>query len=176
MGTLAYQIVVRGSVDMVLYQGTFRVRVVREDPSVWSGDDYKANTSTTGLLSLTGTKAMAEGTIEQTSDADWFRVVLAGGKSYSIEARAKSNGSIDGLDNPALVLYDTSGNELARALNGGANQLDASLFYAVPGSAPTTFYIGVYSERGRGAYEVVVTDLKNDVGNTACYSGRKNAC
>ena len=89
------------------------------------------------------------------------------GKVTAFEARAKNNGSIDSLDNPALVLYDTSGNELARALNGGANQLDASLFYAVPGSAPTTFYIGVYSERGRGAYEVVVTDLKNDVGHTA---------
>ena len=173
-GTVPYQIGVTGHYSPALYSGTgdgtgtFRIRVVLQDPSVWLGDDYAASTSTSGLLSFTDDTAAAEGTIERSGDADWFKVILTGGQNYSIDVKSKGDGNIDGLPDPAVQLRNASGGYLTGDRNSGANGRDASFAYNVPGSGQIKFYVHVYGEYGnRGAYEVIVANIEADVGHTA---------
>lgn len=53
-------------------------------------DDYAASTATTGAVSIGGSTA---GTLEYGGDADWFRVSLTAGTSYSLGSVAKYPGS-----------------------------------------------------------------------------------
>ena len=179
-GTVDYQLAVTGHYDSRLYSGTgdgtgtFRIRIVLQDPSIWSGDDYASNTSTTGLVTLSEGRGMAEGTIQRAGDRDWFKVVLTGGESYSIDVRAKNIDAIDGLGDPGVILYNASGTFVGRDEDGGSNWLDASLSYTVSGTGQKTFYIGVYGEySSRGAYAVFVSNVEADVGDTASTAEEK---
>ena len=67
-------------------------------------DDFPEDTTTSGVVAVGGS---ATGAIESVADtADWFRVVLAAGKTYQIDMEGSETGRGD-LDDPLLLgIYD----------------------------------------------------------------------
>ena len=115
-----------------------------------AADDYAGSTATTGAISVGG---VATGTIESTTDADWFRISLPVG-TYSFEARGDSTS--DGtLEDPFLGLYSSTGQLLASSDHEGLG-LNYVLSFKVKGAV--TVYMGVNSADGpylgTGTYQV----------------------
>jgi V8-like Glu-specific endopeptidase len=126
-------------------------------------DDYAGSTATTGALAVGGS---ATGTIDSTTDSDWFRISLAAG-TYRFEARGEA--TADGtLKDPILLLRSSSGLELASDDDTG-DGLNAELTYTVASSG--TYYLSVASADGpylgTGTYRVSAT--------TSGYAGTSGA-
>ena len=122
-------------------------------------DDFSANTSTSGGVTVGGT---ASGNIETADDRDWFAVDLVAGRTYTIHLRGSPTD--DGtLSDPLLYgIHDADGNLVANTRNddGGDGRNSKVTFTA---TASGTFYIaaGAYGSN-RGTYEVEVTDNAAD--------------
>jgi V8-like Glu-specific endopeptidase len=119
-------------------------------PAPTPTDDYAATTATTGVVTVGGS---ATGTINTSTDADWFRITLAAG-TYRFDALGDSTG-VGTLNDPFLVLYSSSGVALASDDDGG-DGLDSLLVYTV--TTGGTYYLGVGSADGpflgTGSYHV----------------------
>ena len=119
------------------------------------GEDFSADTSTSGKVAVGGT---AEGNIETTDDRDWFAVELVAGRTYTIDLRGSPTD--DGtLSDPRLYgIHDAGGNLVANTTNddwGGT--YNSRVTYTA--TETDTFYIaaGAYGSN-RGTYEVEVAD------------------
>lgn len=71
------------------------------------------NTSTTAVLAVGG---IANSSITAAGDADWFKVALVAGRTYSFTV-ASSGGPGIGLPDPELAFYDSLGNLLDSVTN-----------------------------------------------------------
>ena len=124
-------------------------------------DDYSADTSTTGSVSVGGTST---GEIETAKDFDWFAVELVAGRTYVIDVEGDDTGA-GTLGNTVLRgLYDAGGDLIAdtRDHDGGTGK-NAQLTFTA--TETETHYI---EARGKGSqtgtYTVEVTDATPDHG------------
>jgi hypothetical protein len=78
---------------------------LRLNPGLVPADDYDGNPKTTGNI-LTG----GLGNIERRGDADWFKMELAGGQTYTFSLKTGSIPQIlPFLPDPFLSLYNSDG-------------------------------------------------------------------
>ena len=87
-----------------------------------ASDDYPASIATSGVVTVGGSTT---GTIESSSDQDWFQVSLVAGQTY--EFRLNSAG-LSGLGDPQLSLFDGSGS-LLTSNNDGDDGLNSHIVY-----------------------------------------------
>jgi serralysin len=121
------------------------------------------NTSTTSVLNI---GAVANSSITTAGDADWFKVTLVAGKTYSFTV-ASSGGPGIGLPDPDLSFYDSLGNLLDSEINYSSGV--TTIVFRAPSSG--TYFVGV-SDNGdeTGAYQLgwVATDsIVDTVATTA---------
>lgn len=119
-------------------------------------DDFAASAQTLGVVAVGG---RTTGTLEQTGDVDWFKVVLAVGK-YRFEALG-SDAGLGTLGDPAVKLISASGTVLATN-DDGPQSFDALVDFTV--TTAGTYYVAVSAAEfspatTRGTYTVRVTSL-----------------
>ncbi|WP_269617152.1 pre-peptidase C-terminal domain-containing protein [Prochlorococcus marinus] len=132
------------------YLGTYKLTITQTTVA----DDYTANTSTAGSISVGGSKT---GSIEVASDQDWFKVNLVSGNIYQIdlEGSPTSNGT---LSDPYLRgIYNSSGVLISETSNDdGGSGRNSRLTYT-PTSTGTYFIAtGGYGTR-TGSYTLGLT-------------------
>lgn len=143
--------------------GSFYVAI--EGGSNWTGsytvsvdaltppDDFSADTSTSGELSLNQTTA---GLISITGDADWFVVELEQDRDYTIILQGEGDRSHSG-NTLALVIYDASGNPIALSDVGTGTNPGASVQFTPDASA--TFYVAAEGVGAwTGSYDINLFD------------------
>jgi len=117
-------------------------------------DDYSSNTSTTGSVSVGGTRS---GAIEAAGDTDWFRITLTAGRTYrfDLEGLDTSRGT---LPDPFLRLRDSSGASLTFNDDGGTGDNSRITW---PATLSGTYYLSVGSSTtsGTGTYRVSAVDV-----------------
>ena len=124
-----------------------------------AADDYRSDTSTTGVVTVGGS---VTGEIERSGDRDWFAVDLEAGRIYRIDLKGRSTG--DGtLHNPYLRgVYDDKG-VLIRGTGDddrGAGRNSRADFVA---PADATYYLAASSYRDwKGTYTLSVTEVHDD--------------
>ena len=124
-----------------------------------AADDYRSDTSTTGVVMVGGS---VTGEIERSGDHDWFAVDLEAGRIYRIDLKGRSTG--DGtLHNPYLRgVYDDKG-VLIRGTGDddrGAGRNSRADFVA---PADATYYLAASSYRDwKGTYTLSVTEVHDD--------------
>ncbi|NML14071.1 pre-peptidase C-terminal domain-containing protein [Azohydromonas caseinilytica] len=125
-------------------------------------DDYAASTATSGSLAVGGSAA---GTIESTTDADWFRVTLTAGQTYTLELRGYDSGS-GTLRDPELALYSSTGTRITGDDDGGAG-LNSLLTYTATASG--TYYLGAiaHGSGGTGTYQISASVADDYAASTA---------
>ena len=105
-----------------------------------SGDDYPADTTTTGLIPLDGTTV--HGDLETSGDVDWLRVELPAGEQYRFYFSQETLLSVDIHDADGDVVVQTSGE------NYWVNQLN------VMSEEGGTYYVAVSGWQGSGDYDI----------------------
>ncbi|MFZ2029151.1 MAG: PPC domain-containing protein, partial [Vitreimonas sp.] len=117
-------------------------------------DDYAASTSTTGTVSVGGSRS---GNIETAGDADWFKITLVAGQTYQFDLRGSPSGG-GTLADPFLRLRDSAGNSITSDDDSGTG-LDSRITYTATSSG--TFYLSVGSSTtsGTGTYTVAATNI-----------------
>ena len=121
--------------------------------SVAPPDDFAANTSTTGSVTVGGSRT---GVVEATNDRDWFRISLQAGQAY----RFNLNGNT--LGDPTLTLRDGSGNQLSFNDNFGSGR-NSQITYTASSTGSYYLDAGAYSA-GTGSYTLTAinTSIAND--------------
>ncbi len=139
--------------------GTYTVSVA----SLGAGDDYAANASTAGRVTVGGSST---GRIETSGDGDWFAVTLTAGTQYQLRA------SSTGLSDPYLTLRNSGGGFVASNDDGGGDRNALITFTA---SSSGTYYLDVEDYgSGTGAYTVSASSLGqgDDYSATTSTTGR----
>ena len=130
------------------------IGMISPTPAVYSlntvlADDYPASTATTGNL-LVG--SVSTGNIESKADYDWFKITLAAGTTYRLEAlgRDTSNGT---LEDPYLELFNGAGMYIKDNDDGGTGY-NASIIFTPTASG--TYYLAVSEgwDENTGSYTV----------------------
>ena len=117
-------------------------------------DDYAANTSTTGTVTVGGS---ATGVIEKRGDVDWFAVELVAGKTYVIDLEGAGAGSGTLGDGMLYGLFDDEGARVARRKRDGGEGEDARLVFTATESG--THYIAASGQKQTtGTYTVRVQE------------------
>jgi serralysin len=121
------------------------------------------NTSTTAVLAV---GAIANSSITAAGDADWFKVALVAGRTYSFTV-ASSGGPGIGLPDPDLAFYDSLGNLLDSVTNYSSGVATIVFRPTVSGN----YFVGVSDNGGDlGNFQLswVATDsLIDNVATTA---------
>lgn len=107
------------------------------------------NTSTGATLTVGETETH---TIDTTTDADWFRVELQAGMSYSFTV-ASNGGPGIGLAGPDLRFYDGLGNQLDSVSNQPGTST-ATITFIAPTSGYYFMGVGDYNHQTTGQYTV----------------------
>ena len=145
-------------------------------------DDYAGDTSTTGTVAVGGS---VTGDIEESGDRDWFAATLEAGTAYRIEVKGDATKGFGAtvataddyggtLENPGLVVYDSSGNPVPFASD---NYSGAWINAQLPAFTPQTtgdYYIEVRGIEGTGTYTLAVSAADtagDDYPQTATGSG-----
>jgi len=150
----------RENIRSQLTAGTYFVRVVPFGSAITNyrltlaADDFAGNTSTTGTVSIGGSRT---GVIETGGDSDWFRVDLEQGRTYQLRQNRTT------LVDPVLALRNSSGEELARDDNSGGD-LNSLITY-------TATYTGTHYLDARG---VSSTDTGSYTVSAALIDGAGN--
>ena len=127
-----------------------------------AADDYRSDTSTTGVVMVGGS---VTGEIERLRDRDWFAVDLVEGRLYWIDLKGRSTG--DGtLRAPYLRgVYDDNGVGLGTRNDHGVG-LNSRVVFTAPADA--TYYLaagalaaGAFLDR-RGTYTLSVTEVHDE--------------
>ena len=145
--------------------GTYRLSLTQ----VQEGDDFSADTGTTGTVSVDGSTA---GEIDRAYDRDWFEITLQAGKIYQIDLRGASTG--DGtLSDPHLRgVYDADGNLVSGTSNNNAGT-GLNSYKRFEADATGTYYIAAGATgNGTGTYRVAVTELADDFSADTDTTGR----
>ncbi|WP_292995946.1 pre-peptidase C-terminal domain-containing protein [Nitrosomonas sp.] len=129
-------------------------------------DDYPATIATTGVVNIGDS---ATGSIEVSGDQDWFQVSLIAGQAYQFHL---NSGSVSGLSDPYLTLYNASGSILA-SNNDGSDSLNSLITYAALESG--TYYLGARANSsGTGNYTVSAALMLDDFPATTATTGVVN--
>ena len=137
-------------------QGTYQLQL----RNVTEPDDYPADTSTTGAVSV---GSATKGKMEVRFDRDWIGVELESGKTYRLDLRR--HGSFDGAKLPDPYLYgihDADGVALSGTAddNGGIGKNSRVLF--IPGQ-DGTYYVEIGDAgEGQGKYQLKVDEHVDD--------------
>lgn len=128
--------------------GSYRVSVADVTPAP-PLDDFAAAPTTTGSVPVGGSRM---GTLEVLGDHDWFSVAVTAGRTYGFQLNGTS------LADPALVLRDGAGVQLAANDDAGSTTRNSLITYTA--SATTTLYLdaGAFADGYTGTYTVVATD------------------
>jgi Ca2+-binding RTX toxin-like protein len=112
-------------------------------------DDYPGNTSTTATLAAAQTRT---GNIETAGDADWFRVQLTAGVTYTIDLRGSAGGA-GTLADPHVYLHDSAG-ALVADHDDTATSFDAQLVCRPTSTG--TFFVSAreHGDNDTGSYSV----------------------
>jgi murein DD-endopeptidase MepM/ murein hydrolase activator NlpD len=132
-------------------------------------DDYAGSTSTTGTVSVGGSRSA---NIETSGDTDWFRITLQAGFTYRFDMLGSPTG--DGsLSDAFMRIRDSSGNSLDDDDDGGTG-LNATItgfvatysgtYYLSAGSGATPGGIGTYVLTATQTGSPTITD--DYAGNT----------
>ncbi len=114
-------------------------------------DDYAANTSTTGRVTV---GSSSTGRIETSGDSDWFAVTLTAGQSYQFRLMST------GLTDAYLRLYSSSGT-LITSDNDSGGGTNALISYTATSGG--TYYLGASdSSTGTGSYSVSAATVTTD--------------
>ena len=131
-------------------RGTYEVSVTEET------DDYAADTTTAGTVSVDGSET---GDIESSFDRDWFAITLVQGKTYKIDMEGVSTDAGSLLDPFLGGIYDADGTLIDGTANddGGAYWNSCTLFTP---SADGTYYVeaGAFVDT-MGTYRLSVADM-----------------
>ena len=156
--------------------GTYYIASAHSYDSSWSnytgsytvvvrGDDYRADTSTNGVVSSGQTLT---GTIETSGDEDWFALGATAGTRYSLSLTGTT------LSDPWLRVYDSSGTLLLsdRYNWGSAATLSFTAdtterLYVSAGSSSTSSGIS-----GTGTYQLLATSVSDDYSADTSTTGR----
>ncbi|MDO8895055.1 Ig-like domain-containing protein [Nitrosomonas sp.] len=129
-------------------------------------DDFPASIATSGAVTIGGSTT---GSIEAIGDQDWFQVSLIAGQAYEFRL---NSGSVSGLSDPYLTLYNASGSILA-SNNDGSGSLNSLITYAALESG--TYYLGARANSsGIGNYTVSAALLLDDFPATTATTGVVN--
>lgn len=120
-------------------------------PAVAVRDDYAANTSTSGRLTL---GVANTGNIETGGDNDWFGVTLQAGRyRFDVQGSDSRSGS---LIDPFLTLYNAAGISVASDDDTGVGR-DALLITDI--TTAGTYFLGArsFSTSGTGTYSITAS-------------------
>jgi len=93
-------------------------------------------------------------TINTNEDVDWFAIELIEGRPYRFNVMS---GDPNGLADPFITLYDSTGTQVASDDDGGAG-LNAYLSYASPSGGTHYAAVSSYGQTGSGSYMIWATD------------------
>lgn len=109
--------------------GTFQISVTNSNGGT---DNVLATTATTGTVAVGGS---VTGTIDATGDADWYRVALTAGTTYTFSLRGLVSG-LGTLADPVIAgLYDSAGNYIPNTYVDDLGAREPSLTLAAPATA-----------------------------------------
>jgi hypothetical protein len=124
----------------------------------WYQDDYLANTSTSGRVSLTHTAA---GNIEVAPDTDWIRATLQQGHAYRFDVQDAQDGS-----GTLPEAYVQIRNAQGEGLVWGYESVSLSV------TQPGFYYVEVGDFGATGTYSLAMTELEDDYAGDASTTGR----
>ena len=132
-------------------------------------DDFADNTSTTGTLNAEG--GTASGRLEQSGDSDWFRVDVQANTTYDFTLTG--SGGEDGLGDPYLYLFDSSG-ELIGSDDDGGEGLNSLISYSTFTNHTIYLSADAFGSSATGSYTLDATvtsreqaDVAGDTSTTA---------
>ncbi|GAB2867711.1 hypothetical protein GCM10027277_41000 [Pseudoduganella ginsengisoli] len=129
-----------------------------------AADDFAANTSTTGKLTL---GIAASGNLETAGDEDWFKITLPANTSYEVRATPA-----DGTALTAINVRDANGGNTLQSyvLRTDAQNNTIRTFRT---QAAGDYYVSIngYMQDAKGAYTVTVAAVPDDYGNGAATKG-----
>ena len=133
-------------------------------------DDYAADTTTTGTVSVGGSQT---GELESAGDADWMKVTLVGGTRYVIDYEGAETGRGTLFDPYLRGVYDANGNLISGTTNNNGGQGFNSRIDFTPDSSGTYFLgLGTTSPfLPGGTYRVRVTEIDDDYENDTTTTG-----
>lgn len=135
-------------------------------------DDFSANTSTSGRLSLGG---YATGIIENTGDIDWFRITLSAGQQVRFDLEGSPTGRGTLTDSYLRGIYNSSGILLANTSNDDISSGNANSAVVFTAASSGDYYLaaGAYSSLV-GTYRLSATLLAqpDDYLSTTATTGR----
>ncbi|WP_136415215.1 pre-peptidase C-terminal domain-containing protein [Herbaspirillum sp. ST 5-3] len=147
------------------YTGTFTLSVSASGGS--SSGDIAANTTTTGSVSVGGS---VSGTIDSSSDADWYGVTLTAGNIYTI--RLQGSHSDNGTLSDPLIsgVYNSSGTLIYNTYADDQDGMDSRLSFSPTTSG--TYYIAAEGwGSSTGTFHLSVAQTASDVaGSTSTTS------
>ena len=128
-----------------------------------AADDYRSDTSTTGVVTVGGS---VTGKIERTGDHDWFAVDMVAGKAYRIDLEGQWT-KAGTLRDPVLrgVKDDNGVHFRNTADHNGGSGVNSRVVFTAPADA--TYYLAASSialGTGTGTYKLSVTEYRRGHG------------
>ena len=131
----------------------------RANVSEPDGEDLPTTTSTTGEVDVGGS---VTGNIANSTDLDWFAVVLEAGKTYQIDLKGE-NGGGGTLKDPLLDnIRDSSGTEIEGTSNDDVdydNDIYDSQITFTPTAAGTHYLVASRAGSSTGTYTLSVREI-----------------
>lgn len=138
-GANNYWIAVSGDLGTT---GTYTISVTNSSGGT---DNVGATTATTGTITVGG--AAVTGTIDNETDADWYKVALTAGTTYTIRMRGLTSG-FGTLPDPVIAgVYDSGGNYIPNTYVDDIDTRDAALTFVAPSTG--NFFIAAEGWRAR---------------------------
>ena len=139
-----------------------------EDAGDGTEDDFAADTSTTGAISVGGS---AIGEIESADDCDWFAVTLQEGRTYQIDLEGAATGA-GNLSDPYLFgIYDGNGFLLPQSSNDDGGAGYNSRFVFTPSESGTYFVASSGAFSDTGTYKLSLREVVDDFASRALTPG-----
>lgn len=114
-------------------------------------DDFPANTTTSGVVSVGG---FATGNLETLSDHDWFRVQLIAGVQYTLQELGETGG-FGTLHDPLMTLYNSAGQFITQN-DDAPGSLNSTIVYTPTVTGAYYIDAGAYNNQYTGTYRVSV--------------------
>lgn len=142
--------------------GSYRLSVtaVTLPPPPAPVDDFMANSSTTGRITIGGTQT---GNIETSLDTDWFKVVLDVDVMYRFKVEGSSAGG-GTLSSPLATLYNDAG-RTESASGGAINEL------VFTPTVRGTYYLAASGNGFTGTYTVSASAVADDYAASTATTG-----
>ena len=142
-------------------------------PALDEGADCAASTGTACSVTVGG---QVTGIVTPVGDVDWWSVSLEADKTYLIAVGFVEHAGSS--SDPAAILFDPMGTELAQNDNFHPEKINSGLSYTVPSTGAGTYFIGVKhsSNSQHLLYRVSVFELAALDEVTDCAASTATAC